>query len=341
LRTFSHRHPSLMLRFVLFICLPSAIVSTAIRHSPAVEGQKVEGPLTPHFQAWLSANGYGADQFARTDYGTQGSYGGRQDDSDKVVKTPVVFIHGNTDSALAAGIYSGFTNNIAYFLDKGYSTSELYATSWGDVSMLNSSLRTHDCATTSRLRRFLLAVQAYTGADKLHIIGHSMGVTLGRKIVLGGNINANDGNCSIGVPLRFIDVFVGVSGANYGLCNCAAPFDAFAPTCNHNDGFWPGDSCGDNKVCGERTMKHPCDGVTYSKFLTDINQDFTQLAKRVVSTWSSVDDMIMYGDQTWGKPTSLIPRSTDQKIYPNLTHMQTKESDEAVADQYNFVNRLV
>lgn len=40
----------------------------------------------------------------------------------QVVKTPVVFIHGNTDSALAAGIYSGFTNNIAYFLDKGYST---------------------------------------------------------------------------------------------------------------------------------------------------------------------------------------------------------------------------
>lgn len=30
------------------------------------------------------SNGYDADQFARTDYGTQGSYGGRQDDNDKV-----------------------------------------------------------------------------------------------------------------------------------------------------------------------------------------------------------------------------------------------------------------
>ncbi|GMT10425.1 hypothetical protein PFISCL1PPCAC_1722, partial [Pristionchus fissidentatus] len=314
----------------LFSLLPLLVFPTSIHHFQSASGKRISGPITNHFQNWLNANGYAADKFARSDYGTQGSYGGFSGSEDKILHTPVVFIHGNSDSALAAGIYSGWTNSIQYFLDKGYTSSELYATSWGDVNALKSGLRTHDCATTQRLRRFLVAVQSYTQSEKVHLIGHSMGVTLGRKIILGGKITAKDGNCDLGPPLRFVDVFVGLAGANYGLCICAG--NKHEPTCNHDDGFWPGDSCGDNKNCGAATMTLPCNLAIYSKFLTDLNQDFTQLAKRVVSVWSSVD-MIQYGDETWGKPTSLIPRSSDQKIYPNYTHMQTKESPEAVEDQ--------
>ncbi|KAF8356017.1 hypothetical protein PRIPAC_97640, partial [Pristionchus pacificus] len=300
------------MRFLVLLFLPAPITTTAfLRSSHSVDAAKVNGPLTSNFQDWLKTNGYASDNFARSDLGTQGSYGGKSDDKDKIRNTPVVFIHGNSDSALAAGMYSGWTNSIQYFLDKGYTT----------------------------------AVQNYTKAAKVHIVAHSMGVTLGRKIILGGKIAASDGetqlepagNCDIGTPLRFVDVFVGLSGAIYGMCNCAG--NIHQPTCNHDDGFWPGDSCGDNKNCGASTMRFPCDRAVYAKFLTDLNQDFTQLAKTVVSAWSKADDVLQYGDNTWGKPTSLIPRSTTQKTYNSYTHMQTKESPESVADQYNWVNR--
>ncbi|KAF8383917.1 hypothetical protein PRIPAC_73059 [Pristionchus pacificus] len=290
------------MRFLFLFYLPSLLI--AIHHRPQVEVNKLKGPLTSHFQDWLNANGYVSDKFARCDYGTQGSYGEKSGPDVKIVNTPVVFIHGNSDSALAAGVYSGWTNSIEYFLEKGKNQlvlAELYATSWGDVNAFKSGLRTHDCDTTQRLRRFLIDVQSYTQSDRVHIIGHSMGVTFGRKITLGEKITASDGNCDIGSPLRFIDVFVGLAGANYVLCNCAG--NKHEPTCNHDDGFWPGDSCGDNKNCGAPTMEFPCNGAIYSKFLTDLNQDFTQLARKVVSAWSKVDDMIQFGDEIWGKPT--------------------------------------
>ncbi|GMT10426.1 hypothetical protein PFISCL1PPCAC_1723, partial [Pristionchus fissidentatus] len=331
--------------FLLLFLPPSFISSTAIPQlHPLGEStqriNRVNGPLTAHFASWLEDNGYGSDDFLRLDYGDQGSYGGKTSDDQEISFTPVVFIHGNSDSALTAGYYQGWTNTIQYFIDKGWNSASLYATSWGDDNGLNAELRTHNCETTQRLRRFLIAVQNYTKSDKIHVIGHSMGVTLGRKIILGGKITASDGNCDLGAPLRFIDVFVGLAGANYGLCHCIV--DSDHPTCNHDNGYWPGDYCGDNAAdqCGAAVLQYPCNGVKYSTFLNDLNSDFDQLAKRVVSAWSSVDDLIQYGDNIWGHPTSLIVRSNDKKIYPNYTHMETKESPESVRDQYEWINRI-
>ncbi|GMR35020.1 hypothetical protein PMAYCL1PPCAC_05215, partial [Pristionchus mayeri] len=329
---------------LLFALIPS-IAATAIRasHPLGKSTQRVnhvQGPLTSHFATWLQDNGYGDNDFLRLDYGDQGSYGGKTTADETIDNTPVVFVHGNSDSALNAGYYIGWTNTIQCFIDHGWNSASLYATSWGDDDGANAELRTHNCATTQRLRRFLIAVQNYTQYEKVHVIGHSMGVTLGRKIILGGKITASDGDCDLGAPIRFVDVFVGLAGANYGLCHCIV--DSDHPTCNHDNGYWPGDFCGDNGAdqCGAAVMKEPCNGVKYSKFMTDLNNDFDQLAKRVVSAWSSADDLIQYGDNIWGKPTSLIPRSTDTKIYPNYTHMETKESEESVRNQYEWVNRI-
>ncbi|KAF8376540.1 fil-1 [Pristionchus pacificus] len=302
------REPS-MHRFTLAVLLAL--------HSPLfaanTESYKVIGPITQHFQDWLARNGY-KDDFVRADNaGTQGSYGGKTDDSQKVTKTPVIFIHGNSDAALRQGFGRndniGWENTIDYFLKHGYTSAELYATSWGDTNPAHASSRTHDCATTQRLRRFLEAVIAYTGADQVSMVTHSMGVTLGRKIIKGGKITANDGNCDLGVPIRVVDVFVGLSGGNYGLCNCEG-VDTMEPTCNKQDGLWPGDSCGMNYLdCGLTVLPFPCSGPTYSKFLTDLNNDMQQEAKRLVSGWSDSDDLIMYGTITWGKSTCLIPRN--------------------------------
>ncbi|KAF8355364.1 hypothetical protein PRIPAC_96987 [Pristionchus pacificus] len=305
-------------------------------HSPLfVQGNdfKVVGPITQHFQDWLAKNGY-TDDFVRADHAvTQGSYGGKTDDGQKVTKTPVIFIHGNSDAALRQGFghndMIGWENTIDYFQKKGYTSAELYATSWGDTNSAYASSRTHDCATTMRLRRFLEAVIAYTGADQVSLVTHSMGVTLGRKIVKGGKIGAEDGACDVGIPIRNVDVFVGLAGANYGLCNCEGE-GVMSPTCNKQDGLWPGDSCGMNVLdCGLTVLPFPCDAPIYSKFLTDLNNDFQQEAKRVISAWSDSDDLIMYGTITWGKSTCLIPRSSDKK---------TKEL--TYDDQYNWVNRI-
>ncbi|GMS93655.1 hypothetical protein PENTCL1PPCAC_15830, partial [Pristionchus entomophagus] len=303
---------------------------------------KVVGPLTQHFQDWLAKNGY-TDDFVRADnMVTQGSYGGKTSDAQQIIKSPVIFIHGNSDAALRQGFgrndMLGWENTIDYFLKHGYTSAELYATSWGNTNPNFASARTHDCSTTQRLRRFLQAVLDYTGADKISLVTHSMGVTLGRKIIKGGKIQADDGACDLGVPIRNVDVFVGLSGGNYGLCNCEGA-GTIEPTCNKQDGLWPGDSCGMNYLdCGLTVLPFPCSGPTYSKFLTDLNGDMQQEAKRVVSAWSDGDDLIMYGTIVWGKSTCLIPRSTDKKTYVTYTHMETKEL--TYEDQYNWVNRI-
>lgn len=55
---------------------------------------------------------------------------------------PVIFIHGNSDSALTTAYYAtGWESSIAYFLQQGYSRAELYATSWGDNVLQNSGGR--------------------------------------------------------------------------------------------------------------------------------------------------------------------------------------------------------
>src|SRR5262245_14267083 len=68
--------------------------------------------LTSHFRNWLAANGYSGYVFARDD-APGGSYGGKQNDSDSVINQPVIFIHGNSDSALGNGAaFSGWTASI-------------------------------------------------------------------------------------------------------------------------------------------------------------------------------------------------------------------------------------
>ena len=77
---------------------------------------------------------------------------------------------------------------------KGYTTADLYATSWGDNKQAHAGSRTHSCLVVMRLRRFVEAVLSYTGATKVSIISHSMGVTLMRKVVKGGVIDGPDGD---------------------------------------------------------------------------------------------------------------------------------------------------
>uniref|UniRef100_A0A1I8AER5 Secreted protein n=1 Tax=Steinernema glaseri TaxID=37863 RepID=A0A1I8AER5_9BILA len=80
------------------------------------------------------------------------------------------------------------------------------------------------------------------------------------------------GTCNLGAPVTSsINVFVGLAGANYGMCNCEDAAAFMSPTCNRQNGFWPGDACGINVAdCGSAILA-PCVKPPYASFLTDLN----------------------------------------------------------------------
>ena len=110
--------------------------------------------LSTDFRNWLTANGYGSYSFARTDV-PGGSYGGRLTAGQAVVNDPVIFIHGNSDSALGTGTsaFTGFGSSIEYFKSQGYTSAELYATTWGPANAAFSSQQYHSKATSRAYAR--------------------------------------------------------------------------------------------------------------------------------------------------------------------------------------------
>lgn len=92
------------------------------------------------------------------------------------------------------------------------------------------------------LRAFTEAVIKYTNATKIDIISHSMGVTLGRKVIKGGKESSTWTPFDLGEPLTDkVNTFIGIAGANYGLVTCGYVGDLM-PTCNKANGFYPGSS---------------------------------------------------------------------------------------------------
>src|SRR5213592_4033148 len=138
--------------FVLAILVLVAASAAAQSSSDPATG------LTTDFRDWLTANGYSSYHFERSDV-AGGAYGGRTSAGQAVVNQPVIFIHGNSDSALGTtSPYIGFYNSIAYFKSQGYTSAELYATTWGPADPFQASLQYHSQANMTRLRAFIQAV---------------------------------------------------------------------------------------------------------------------------------------------------------------------------------------
>lgn len=154
-----------------------------------------------------------------------------------VTKQPVIFIHGNADDVNGASYgatYGGWKTSRDYFISKGYKPTELYAVNWGIPGATNASYNYHSIYNLSKVYRFILAVKNYTGASKVDIITHSLGVTLARRAIKGGSVSdyAN-GSLNLGSSLNsYVDTFVGIAGANRGLLSCGEwPLNVWAPTC--------------------------------------------------------------------------------------------------------------
>ncbi len=288
--------------------------------------------FTSHFRQWLSANGYEPQyNLVRADL-AGGSYGGKASSTDTVVNQPVIFIHGNSDKAIGTGTagQSGWNATIEYFQARGYKTSELYATTWGPASASLSSQQYHSKTYVMKIRKLIEAVKAYTGATKVDIIAHSMGVTLARKAILGGyaNDSLEGGQYYIGPPITsWVDTFVGIAGANRGLVSCYQSGGS-TPTCGATNGLYPGYWNGVG-VSGR------------SAYLQNLYSSSSYEGAYRYTIWSTDDEIIGYNNVVYYDYTSRIPGQTGEKVYSGYPYGHFGVKDLTQAVQYSMVRSHV
>jgi len=271
--------------------------------------------LATDFGTWLSDQGYdpslAAIDYNRSDL-SGGSFGGKNCQEEVVGKTPIVFVHGNSDRA-TGGPLGGFQASRSAFAASGYASSELYATTWGPADALQATQQHHSQAALRQTRGFLLAVAAYSGANQVDVVAHSLGVTLARQAIRGGNIvDENGQRYQLGPSIApRIATLVGIAGANLGLVGCY-PEAVTSPTCNKNTGFYPGDLVG-NAVVGRATLLEELSVVQPE-------------ASHVVSVWSEGDTTIGSSDLVWGQYTSQIAGQDEEVRRDELDHLALRDA---------------
>jgi triacylglycerol esterase/lipase EstA (alpha/beta hydrolase family) len=252
-----------------------------------------ESRFSNDFHKWLHENGYGHFDFAN---GNVPAFGGKSAAGEQVTKEPVIFIHGNSDSA------AGWKNSIEHFSKEGYKPSEMYAMTWGPSDPRKAGEQHHSQKYLEEVRGFIEAVKKYTGAEKVDVIGHSMGVTLARKAIQGGDgVDPYAGTkFNLGGAMTdSVDTFVGIAGANHGLAAAMWTGD-LVPTTNRTSGLHP-----------------------QSELLKDLNKVDHDEGSHVFSIWSQVDELIGVGLAGF---TSPIEGQDGQKVYGTFPfgHMGVK-----------------
>ena len=219
-------------------------------------------------------------------------------------------VHGNSDVAFGRGTSDGYVDwqtgyraLITYLGTQGYKKGDLYTTTWGVANAQGTSQVNHSKKNVLYMRAFLEAVLAYTKAEQVIVIGHSMGVTMGRKIVQGGEaIDQKEGSYQVGPSLKSkIKSFIGLAGANYGLTACWNLNTI--PTCSNIDGFNP----------GALSTSGP------SKFMAGLNANSGGDGENVYTIWSKYDNVIGTQCVVWGKVTCRIPGQKAEVVKTELS----------------------
>eukprot|EP00347_Sterkiella_histriomuscorum_P009724 403340126 len=239
---------ALSLSIIAFVISSSitnfAISKTVKKDYPVPEYKR---GLTDHFITWLNDTGtYEPYGFNRTDsFG--GSFGGKDSDDTPITKRPIIFIHGNSDMAIGdEWVNNGFRLSIEYFLSRGYTKAELYASQWGFADVPHEFQHVHQQEFVMYNRRFVEAVLEYTQAPQIDIIAHSMGVTFSRRLIKGGMVYGDIKPYYVGEPINDkVNTFIGIAGPNWGAASCNMDFwlQNFR-TCNKLNGFYGGSKDG-------------------------------------------------------------------------------------------------
>ncbi|GMR31750.1 hypothetical protein PMAYCL1PPCAC_01945, partial [Pristionchus mayeri] len=299
------------------------------------------GPFTKDFVKFMQRNPERNEYMlsAYREYGNDGTFGGRaKDETGEISHHPVVFVHGNSDSALHhSEIATGWTDSVHYFKDHGYNVSSLYGLSYGSRNISDSMHNSITCRNLVGLRRFLEAIIAYTQTEKVDIVAHSMGVSLARKAIQGGMVVSLDQYYSTPPTVTSqVDAFVAIAGANYGMCMCLQDSLKGEAACGQK-GFGPG-TCGKSEgtsdQCGDEDEE--CEEDDYASILRQINNG-TKEATFLASLWSKDDIVVGKNNLVWGRKTSKVPYSDYTHAYSGFTHFQMK--NETTADQFNLVTR--
>lgn len=166
-------------------------------------------------------------------------YGGFGGGACTATKTPVIFIHGNGDEAKNWNYPSatGVPSVYASFRAAGYNPCELFGLNWlseGERGAPQNNY--HRSEKAEMLGDFIDAVRAYTGAQKVDIIAHSLGVTVA--------MHALEHNEMWADARRFIAISGGLRGLS--ACYSVGYANALAPTCGSQNifdsdvfGFYP------------------------------------------------------------------------------------------------------
>jgi len=168
-------------------------------------------------------------------------------DIGRVEHVPVIFLHGNNDTPFATACNRlGRIQALAqFFLDHGYHPSELWGLGYqGDQCDLKqdnthrSGISHTTAAAVPMLREFVRAVLDFTGARRVDIIAHSLGVTVAREWMLQDN------------AYRKVRGFVAIDGPNHGIIDCS-PNPANFYQLPSGGGFTPSSA-----VCDEYGSDH-------------------------------------------------------------------------------------
>ena len=251
-----------------------------------VESAASTAGFTSHFRTWLTNNGYEPTyNLIRADL-VGGSYGGKASSTDTVVNQPVIFIHGNSDKAIGTGTagQSGWTASVDFFLSKGYKTSELYATTWGPADASLSAYQYHSKTNVMKVRKFIEAVKAYTGATKVDVVTHSMGGLSSRYYAknLGGDAR--------------IDAWVSLGGPNHGTQSAVFCFTTSCVEMRPNSTFLKNLNAVDETPGLPRyaTWWSDCDGVISPASSTPIS-GATNTKTACLSHSALYSDVTVYG----------------------------------------------
>jgi len=222
-------------------CRPSILVALALATAAAAGCATAGDDAPPSLESATQSvvfNGP-ADQFAggfRPSNAPDGGFGGG---NCVATRTPVIFVHGNSVNAsfIARPSTTGVPSVYDTLKAAGYNDCELFGISYLSPSeQAAQQLNYHTPTKAAQVRDFITAVKAYTGKSKVHILAHSMGVTVAIHGITSGNLWSS------------IDTFINVAGGLKGLSSCIAV--GFAnpafPTCGSQNlfnsnifGFWP------------------------------------------------------------------------------------------------------
>jgi pimeloyl-ACP methyl ester carboxylesterase len=212
------------------LCLSAGVARAANSHANGIVGTTLPADFPRILDASLGVPVIG--------------FGSREGEVERV---PVIFLHGNNDTPFPTACNPfGFIHNLAqFFLDMGYSPRELWGLGYqGDQCDLSatptnrSGFAHSTAANVADLRAFVAAVLEYTGANRVDIVAHSLGVTLAREWMRQDQ------------AYRRVRALVAIDGPNHGIINCSpSPLNYFQLA--SQGGFTP-----DSAICREYGSDH-------------------------------------------------------------------------------------